>query len=257
VSVAGDDGRGVLRNADVDWDQWPVTDYITENYRELHPSDAAVIDHHSAYLARFASDRFDRSLELGAGPNLYPLLLVSACSKQIDAVEPSAANVAYLRQQVADGPASHWLPFYERARQLNSTLAPDPRQALARVRVIHASAETIEANSYELASMHFVAEGVSDEYSEFAQVCRTFACSVRPGGHLIAAFMENLGAYTIADGQRWPAFPVDAGIIRDVFAPYTDELAIDRIDADATLPDYGYTGMVMLTARRSHHGAEG
>lgn len=256
MSVAADDGRGVLRNADVDWDQWPVADYITENYRELHPSDAAVIDHHSAYLARFPPDCFERSLELGAGPNLYPLLLVSACSRRIDAIEPSTANVMYLRQQMADGPAAHWLPFYERARALNPALSPDPRQALTRVHVIHAPAATIDANAYELASMHFVAEGVSDERSEFAQVCRTFARSVHPGGHLIAAFMENLGAYTIADSQRWPAFPVDVDIIRDTFSPYTTELAIDRIDADPTLPDYGYTGMVMLTARRSHHDAQ-
>lgn len=257
MSVTADDGRGVLRNADVDWDQWPVADYIVENYRELHPSDAAVIDHHSIHLARFGKDRFERSLELGAGPNLYPLLLVSACSRQIDAVEPSAASVAYLRQQLAEGPAAHWLPFYERSLALNPSLDPDPRRALARVRVVHAPAETIAPNTYDLASMHFVAEGVSDEQSEFVGVCRTFARSVRPGGHLIAAFMENLGAYTIGDGQRWPAFPVDTDIVRHTFSPYTEGLTIDRIDADPTLPDYGYTGMLVLTARRSSYDAAG
>lgn len=257
MTAPGDDGRGVLRNDDVDWDHWPVADYIAENYRELHPADAAVIDHHSVYLSRLAPETVDRSLELGAGPNLYPLMLVSACSRAIDAVEPSAASVAYLCRQLANGPDDHWLPFYDRSRALNPALPSDPRPGLARVRVRHERATSVVPDSYGLVSMHFVAEGVSDEYSEFAQVCRTFVGSARPGGHVIAAFMENLGAYTIADGPRWPAFPVDAETVHDTFAPLTDDLRIERIDADPTLPDYGYTGMVLLTARRAEDGFPG
>ena len=42
-----------------------------------------------------------------------------------------------------------------------------------------------------------------------------------------------------------------ADSIRAVFKPWTTALSISRIDTDATLPDYGYTGMVLLTARRA------
>ncbi len=67
-----------IRNRDVDWDAWPVEHYLSENYRQLHPSDLAVIDHHSAFFREFAPDSFGRSVEFGAGPNLYPLMLAAA-----------------------------------------------------------------------------------------------------------------------------------------------------------------------------------
>jgi hypothetical protein len=73
---------------------------------------------------------------------------------------------------------------------------------------------------------------------------------VRPGGLLVAAFMENLRRYRFGSGPEWPAYPVDADVLRDVFAPLTESLAVTRIDSDPTLPDYGYSGMLMLTARR-------
>lgn len=73
---------------------------------------------------------------------------------------------------------------------------------------------------------------------------------MRPGGHLVAAFMENMSRYRLGDGSQWPGCPVDGTDIEEFFAPYTDELAITRIDADPGLPAYGYTGMILLTARR-------
>lgn len=80
------------RNDDVDWDSWPVQDYLAENYREIHPSDAAVIAHHSEVYRGIAPGSAARSVEFGAGPNLYPLLLAAAASRRIDAVEASAAE---------------------------------------------------------------------------------------------------------------------------------------------------------------------
>jgi hypothetical protein len=99
--------------------------------------------------------------------------------------------------------------------------------------------------------MSFVAEGATEEPAEFAEFCRMFVHSVQPGGHLVAAFMENLGRYRIGEGPQWPAYQVDVDIVRAAFETHTDELQVDRIDPDPTLPDYGYTGMVLLSARRA------
>jgi hypothetical protein len=251
MNDADSSSNAPLRNGDVDWNQWPVNVYINENYRELHPADEAVIDHHSAYLSQLAPDSVDLSLELGAGPNLYPLMLATGCSVAIDALDTSAANVAYLRRQMARGPDEHWLPFYERCCRLNRALPADLPQALARVQVVHASAHSIVPGSYGLASMHFVAEGASEEKGEFETFCQLFIRSVRPGGHLVAAFMENLGRYTLGEGLRWPGYRVDIARVVDAFHSETVDLQVDRIDPDPTLPAYGYTGMVLLSARRA------
>jgi hypothetical protein len=238
-----------LRNADVDWGRWPVEAYLAEVYRELHPSDAAVIAHHSAFYRALAPGSVERSLELGAGPNLYPLMLAAAVSREIEAVEPSAANRAYLGRQLADGPDATWAPFYALARERQPALPGTATAALARVTVRAGGAADLEEGRYGLASMHFVAESVTEDRAEFDWICGRFARSVRPGGHLVAAFMENMGRYVVGDAPPWPGIPVDSDIIREVFAPHVAQMSTTRVDFDETGPDYGYTGMVLLTAR--------
>jgi hypothetical protein len=241
---------GPLLNRDVDWDQWPVTDYLDEVYREVHPDDDAVIEHHSAFFLRFAPGSFGRSLELGAGPNLYPLMLAAAVSREIEAVEPSAASVAYLHRQLDDAPDESWQLFYDRCRELQPALPATLTGALSRVRVRRGGVHDLTPGAYDLASMHFVAESATEDLAEFGDICRTFVQSVRPGGHLIAAFMENMGRYQIATGPEWPGYPVDSDIVRSVFEPHTMELEIGRVDAEPTSSGYECTGMVLLTARR-------
>jgi hypothetical protein len=240
-----------MRNAQADWDRWPVGDYLAENYRQLHPCDGAVLVHHSAFYRRFAPGELARSLEFGAGPNLYPLMLAAAASRRVDAVDRSAACVAYLESQLRDGPDASWLPFYARCRELNATLPTDLSEALARVRVAHADARAVPPDRYDAASMNFVAESVTEDAGEFADFCSAFVRSVRPGGHLVATFMENMASYQLGDGSVWPAYPVDGATVRAVFAPHVASLTVTRIDADPALPDYGYTGMVLLTAQRA------
>jgi hypothetical protein len=239
-----------LSNADVDWDDWPVQEYLAEVYRELHPSDDAVITHHAAFYRRIPAGDVRVSLELGAGPNLYPLMLAASVSPRIEVLEPSAPSVAYLRRQLRDGADPSWQPFYRRCRELLPALPPSLDEALARVEVRQGSAADLELGRYDLASMHFVAESVTELPEEFAAVCAAFTSSVRPGGWLVAAFMENMGRYTVGRGPHWPGYPVDQAIVRGSFADLVSELETARTDFDTTGPDYGYTGMVMLTARR-------
>jgi SAM-dependent methyltransferase len=239
-----------IGNAAADWDRWPVAHYLAENYRVLHPSDDAVLAHHSSFYRLFAPGALARTLELGAGPNLYPLMLAAAASRRIDALDRSAANLAYLTGQLRDGVAGSWLPFWARCRELNPDLPERLDDALARVRVLRGDALATPLHGYDAASMNFVAESVTEDPAEFARFCAVFARSVRPGGHLVAAFMENMPTYSLGDGSRWPGYPVDVPKVRAVFAPHVRELAVTRIDPDPTLPDYGYTGMVLLTARR-------
>lgn len=239
-----------VRNADVDWNEWPVSDYLSENYRQLYSCDRGVIAHHSEFYRQFAPGSIGRSLEFGAGPNVYPLMLAAAASVQIDAVEPSAASVEYLRGQLT-APDESWQAFYSECLRLNAQLPGTLIDALSKVRVIHGDAmSAIEPGTYDAASMNFVAESVTEDADEFAVFCRTFTRSVRPGGYLVAAFMENMPSYRIADGLQWPGYPVDVDRVRSAFESETDELTVTRIGRDATMTDYGDTGMVLLQARR-------
>jgi hypothetical protein len=236
-------------NDDVDWDRWPVADYLAENYRDLHPSDAAVIAHHSAFYRGIPPSSLARSVEFGAGPNLYPLILAAAASRRIDAVEAGAGNVAYLERQILYGPDASWLPFHALCRRLNPDLPATLAGALADVNVVHADVRELAPGGYDLASMHFVAEGATEDRAEFADFCRAFVRCVVPGGHLVAAFMEDLPTYRVGPALRWPGCPVNPETVTQVFAPLTHDLTVTHIDADPTPPDYGESGMVLLTAR--------
>jgi len=238
------------RNADLDWDSWPVPTYLGENYRALHRADDLVIAHHSAVLRSLGPGVVERAVELGAGPNLYPLFLLSGVAARIDAVDRSAAGLAYLREQLRRGPDPSWAPFWRRCRELNPALPDEVAEALGRVRVVEGDARGLAGSGYDLASMHFVAESVTEDVAEFRGFCTAFAGSVRPGGVLVAAFMENMARYALGDGSRWPGTPVDVGSVREVFEPLTEDLRVSRIDPDPDLPAYGYSGMVLLSARR-------
>jgi SAM-dependent methyltransferase len=240
----------LVRNADVDWNLWPVDDYLAEIYRDLHPSDDAVIEHHSAFYRAMAPDSIATSLELGTGPNLYPLMLAAAVSRRIDAVEPSTASLAYLERQLRGGADPSWAVFYERCRQLQPALPTTLEEALSRVHVRRGGAADLPVHHYDLGSMHFVAESCTEDFDEFRDICRLFARSVRPGGYLIAAFMENMGRYQVGTGPQWPGCRVDQESIHAAFAPLTSDLSTSRVDFDTTGPDYGYTGMVLITAVR-------
>ncbi|MEU8752866.1 class I SAM-dependent methyltransferase [Streptomyces chartreusis] len=238
-----------IRNDDVDWDVWPVREYLAENYRELHPSDAAVIAHHARLYRELAPCAIARSVEFGAGPNLYPLMLAAAASRRVDAVETGAGNVAYLTEQLRLGPDADWQPFHALCRRHLPDLPASLREALSPVRVVHGDVRALPAGTYGLASMHFVAEGASEDFAEFTEFCRLFARCVVPGGYLVAALMENLPTYRIGTTSRWPGCPVDRDAVRAVFTALTEELSVSRIDTDPTLPDYGDSGMVLMTGR--------
>ncbi|MFE9132938.1 class I SAM-dependent methyltransferase [Streptomyces sp. NPDC007355] len=242
--------RPVRRNRDADWNAWPVADYLAENYRSLHPCDIGVIRHHAAVYRRCAPGSLARTLELGAGPNLYPLMLAGAASRRVDAVEPSAANVRYLRRQLDHGPDDSWEPFYRLCRSLDPALPASCADALRPVRVVRGTAEDLTPGVYDLASMHFVAESVTEDLDEFAAVCAALVRAVRPGGLLLAAFMERMPSYRIGEGPVWPAHPVDEAALREIFTPRTTGLRISRLAKDRTLPEYGDTGILLLAARR-------
>ncbi|MFF9864773.1 class I SAM-dependent methyltransferase [Streptomyces sp. NPDC013953] len=251
-----DDGHEHRFNASADWDRWPVTAYLTENCRRMHSSDATVIRHHSAFYRQFAAGSVGRSLEFGAGPNLYPLMPAAAVVRVIDALEPGAGNVAYLAGQL-ERPDESWRTFYDLCRELDPRLPVSLTEALSRVRVLHADATAVPEGAYDLASMNFVAESVTEDADEFAELCGLFIRAVRLGGHLVAAFMENMPSYRMGAGLEWPAFPVDSTTLREVFGPHTADLHLARVDKDPGLPDYGYTGMVLLRAERAQPGGPG
>jgi hypothetical protein len=59
--------------------------------------------------------------------------------------------------------------------------------------------------------------------------------------------MENMPTYRIGPTSTWPGCPVTPETLDEVFTPLTQNLTLTHIPPDPTLPDYGDSGMVLLT----------
>ncbi len=234
-------------NADVAWDGFDTRGYVADNYASLHEVDRRIITTLAPFYRSLPPASVRTALDVGTGPNLYPLMLAGAASRRIDVVEHSAANVEHLRRVCAQGADPCWLPFWQLCRDLLPALPADLSQVLGRVQVTQGSAFALPARRYDLVSMFFVAESVTGERAEFELLTQRFVRAAVPGGRLVAAFMAGMPQYELG-GDVLPSFPLDEPALEHVVGPLTRDLHIVRLPADPTLP-YEHDGVLLLTAR--------
>jgi hypothetical protein len=237
----------LLVNSDVAWNDFDTESYVADNYATLHDFDRHIITALSPYYRSLAPRSVARSLDVGTGPNLYPLMLAAAASRRQEVLERSARNVAYLRRAGHEGADPTWAPFWRLSRQLNPALPTDLDGVLRGLTVHQGDAFHLPPGRYGLVSMFFMAESVTGDRDEFEHLSHRFAQAAAPGGHLVAAFMAGMPEYELG-GQRLPSFDLDRHTLEAVMRPVTRQLRVWQLPADPTLP-YRHDGVLLLTAR--------
>jgi hypothetical protein len=240
----------LLFNRDVAWNRFDTAGYLAANYGTLHDFDRRIITALSRYYRALAPGSLGRSLDVGTGPNLYPLMLAAAASRQLEVLEFSASNVAYLEQARRSGADPSWTPFWQLCRRLDPALPADLDQVLRGVTVHHGNAFDLPVRRYDLVSMFFMAESVTGDRAEFEELSARFATAATPGGHLVAAYMAGMPQYELG-GVTLPSFPLDRHTLEAVMRPVTRQLRIWELPPDPTLP-YEHDGVLLLTARARH-----
>ena len=248
TAADGRDGAPPPRpNGDVPWDDFDTAGYVADNYATLHDLDRRIITDLSPYYRALPPGSLRSSLDIGTGPNLYPLMLVAAASRRLESLERSAGNVAYLRRTCREGADPYWIPFWQLCRQLDPALPADLDGVLGGLTIRHGDALEIPLGRHDLVSMFFVAESVTGDRDEFEQLSRRFAAAAAPGGHLVAAYMAGMPQYELG-GDTLPSFPLDRQTLETVMRPVTRQLRIWQLPPDRTLP-YEHDGVLLLTAR--------
>lgn len=232
------------RNCDFDWDDFDPSVYVSNNYSEVSSADAMVIEK----LAEFYRTKKAPQdvLEVGVGPNLYPLLAALPVAGRVVALELAKSNLEYLHSQLVT-PSPYWKNFWSKLSGLSKMYSDiaEPFEELKRTTEIQrGSIFNLEPMSTDLASMHFVAESITADEREFRSACQSFIKSVRPGGAFVASFMTQSLGYKI--GHAWfPAVFINNQEIRSAFNMDGINALVHSITAPQIREGHGGMSMVI------------
>ncbi|WP_261564575.1 SCO2525 family SAM-dependent methyltransferase [Frankia gtarii] len=233
------------RNADFPWDEFDTTAYLRHNYQTLRSDDQQILELVRDFFADSLPVGGAKGLDLGSGPNLYPALAMLPLCDEITLFELSNSNVAWLEGEVPNYRHT-WDPFWqllcERPRY---RAVGNPRQELARrASVESGSVFELPEDRWDVGTMFFVAESISECPDEFDEALRRFVGALRAGSPFAAAFMENSAGYDVGR-RRFPAVAVTEDIVRSILEATASDLRLERIGIEGDALRDGYTGMIV------------
>lgn len=262
ISMADVDAN-VLRNADAPWNRFSPHDYWRRNYSKLQAEDREIIRRVSHFLvfALAGCPRVQRAIDVGAGPNLYPALLMLPWTEQILLADFSKSNVSWLHDQLADDTSPWpWRPFWEEMREVKQySDVGNPRRRLREACVSEPGHTGVEQLSvfglpkawWNLGTMFFVAESITEAPAEFRAAVAAFVSALTPGAPFAAAFMAGSNGYLV-DGTHFPALPIRPDHVRHCLTELgVREPSVDLLDTRPRARD-GYAGMIIATGFASN-----
>lgn len=245
----------VQLNADFDWDTFDPRHYFAHNYAEMRPDDARML----ALVREWFKEALPAGgppldgLDAGSGANLYPALALLPHCDAITLLEYSRENAEWLESAVRDLPDS-WRQYWRHVTPGAEGGEPSEDAAFAEVRAKLRKVCTVSRGSifdlpprrWDLGTMFFVAESLTEDPAQFTQALRCFLGALRPGAPFAAAFMEGSQGYDVGD-VHFPAVSIDENRLRAAFHSLglVRGFKVRRIDIDPAPLRSGYTGYLV------------
>lgn len=234
-------------------DQFDPDTYFAHYYREPHPDDDLVLRLTCEALKNAQPSRELETVDVGTGPNLYPLFAALPRARSLTVWEYSKTNVDWLRIELSgDAMRPQWEHFWTVAREAYGSgpeLPRNPIPELRRKTMLHeGSIFDLPKRNWDAATMFFCAEAVTTDQGEFDEACACLARCVKPGGTIVAAFLVNSASYEL-DGVRSPIMTLSEDSLRATFEKVANHVETRPIGIVKEEVRSGYTGMVLLTAK--------
>ena len=234
------------------WSEFDADEYYKVNYASVLPEDAEIIQWASKFLieACGAPARLRRAVDVGAGTNLYPSLLMIPWAEHIVFTEYAPRNIDWLGKNLTHTPGEwDWQPFWDLVAGLPCYQAiDDPRGRLAAAHEIRPlSIFDLPRREWDLGSMFFVADGMTTDEAEFELAVRAFLDALLPGSPFLMAFMEGSEGYDVSDLQ-FPSVKVTPQSLDALLAdlPVTGTSVLRTDNSAKPLRD-GYDAMLLVT----------
>lgn len=255
MSIAGQSSAtaAMARNAQFPWDEFAADAYHEHNYDSLREDDAEMLGTVASWFDTATATAPARGrlsgLDVGAGPNLYPSLSMLPHCDKITLREYSASNAAWLRTRTAHLDPS-WQPFWDVVSPAGDHGDFESARArlAERARVDHGSVFDLPEARWDLGTMFFVAESISQDPAEFTAATEAFVRALRSGSPFAAAFMEGSVGYEVG-GIAFPAISVGEPEISGCLEAVATDLKVQRVQVRPAPLRPGYTGYVVAIGR--------
>lgn len=251
-SVVMEDREPSARNDAAAWSDFNADGYWKVNYASVLPEDAQIIQCASKFLIDACGTRpqVKRAVDVGAGTNLYPALLMLPWAERIVFTEYAQSNFHWLEENLADTPGEwSWQPFWDLVARLPCyRTVEQPRRRLAAAHQIrHLSVFDLPRRTWDLGSMFFVADGITSEEAEFESAVRSFLGALTPDAPFMMAFMEGSTGYDVC-GVRFPSVKINQGSLDALLVnlPVT-AASVFRTDNSVRKLRPGYDAMLLVT----------
>ncbi len=247
-----------VRNAQAPWADFSSEKYYDHNYKIMLAEDQEIMQRVSLFFAKaFANrDRAECAIDVGSGANLYPALLMLPWTRNILLTDYSPPNVDWLDREVREESTpwpweSFWLELkaakgYEDVedprRQLKKACLGDPHRA----GIKRESVFTLPEDQWQLGTMFFVAESITEDLAEFRAAVGKFVSALQKDAPFAATFMAESDGYRV--GTTWfPARSVTSEQVRECFEDLgVNKLTVAMTEKPAKVRD-GYKGMIIAT----------
>jgi hypothetical protein len=244
-----------------DWDAFHPVEYWKANYAYLRGDDKRFLQLLRDFFGAEPPQPGRVGVDVGAGANLYPALAMLPLCERITLLEYGAKNCEWLRGEVQRY-STYWDPFWRVLREnpayqaLGNNNARRPLSRAATVR--QGSLFDLEPQQFDVGTMFFVAESITDQADRFYEAVDRFIGSLRPGAPFAAAFMRNSSGYVV-DSREFPALEIDENHVREHLVKVAPDLRVETVDTrgqfvhegDASdsgktrLLRHGYDGMIL------------
>lgn len=236
------------------WHAFDPDQYVADNYTEIAAEDRRILERlANQHLSMCGQQR--RTIEVGAGPNLYPVMAASVSSRHVTLLELSQNNVDYLLRQV-DALSPHWMTYWHALVALDPRYAEIDFQTYLRTQVEVVADSVYEwqpgtEHRFDTVSSHFCVESITSDHAEFRHGLERLFALARPNAVLIAGFLRESNGYSVGS-ETFPA----VALTRDHLATSLSSagfasIQIEEIDNSGELAnDHEWTGMLHALATK-------